>query len=194
MPMLQLKRSILVFAGLSIICGLIYPLIITAVSQTVFPWQSNASIIKKGDIIIGSRLIGQQFTRPDYFHGRPSATDPPYDASNSTGSNLAPSSVKLLEQVKVRIEQVRKENGLPANTPVPADLVLASASGLDPHISVEAALLQAPRIARERKILQSVIEKIVQQNTENPFLEIWGMRRVNVLQLNIALDSINVQR
>ena len=159
--MLQLKRSILVFAGLSIICGLIYPLVITAVSQAIFPRQSNAGIIKKGDIIIGSRLIGQQFTRPEYFHGRPSATDPPYDASNSSGSNLAPSSAKLLEQVKARIEQVRKENGLPANMPVPADLVLASASGLDPHISVEAALLQVPRIARERKIPQSEIEKIV---------------------------------
>ncbi len=190
--MLQLKRSILVFAGLSIICGLIYPLIITAVSQTVFSRQSNASIIKKGDIIIGSRLIGQQFNRPEYFHGRPSAIDPPYDASNSTGSNLAPSSAKLLEQVKARIEQVRKDYGLPSNVPVPADLVLASASGLDPHISVEAALLQVPRIARERKISQSVIKKIVHQNTENPFLGIWGMRRVNVLRLNIDLDSIRV--
>lgn len=190
--MLQLKRSILVFAGLSIICGLIYPLVITAISQAIFPRQSNAGIIKKGDIIIGSRLIGQQFTRPDYFHGRPSATDPPYDAGNSTGSNLAPSSAKLLEQVKVRIEQVRKENGLPANMPVPADLVLASASGIDPHISVEAALLQAPRIAGERKIPEYLIEKIVHQNTENPFLEIWGMRRVNVLKLNIDLDRIKI--
>ena len=192
--MLQLKRSILVFAGLSIICGLIYPLIITAVSQTVFPRQSNAGIIKNGDVIIGSRLIGQQFTRPEYFHGRPSATDPPYDASNSSGSNLAPSSAKLLEQVKVRLEQIRKENGLPSNLPVPADLVLASASGLDPHLSVEAALLQVPRISRGRKTPESVIEKIVGQNTENPFLGIWGMKRVNVLQLNIALDSIKVQR
>jgi K+-transporting ATPase ATPase C chain len=192
MPMLQLKRSILVFAGLSIICGLIYPLIITAVSQTIFPHQSNAGIIKRGDIIIGSRLIGQQFTRPEYFHGRPSATDPPYDAGNSSGSNLAPSSAKLLEQVKARIEQVRHDYGLPANMPVPADLVLASASGLDPQISLESALLQAPRIAGERKIPQSEIEKIVQQNTENPLLGIWGMRRVNVLQLNIALDSIRI--
>ena len=190
--MLQLKRSILAFAGLSIICGLIYPLGITALSQAIFPWQSNAGIIKKGDIIIGSELIGQQFSRPEYFHGRPSATDPSYDASNSSGSNLAPSSAKLLEQVKARLEQVRKENGLPANMPVPADLVLASASGLDPHISVEAALLQVPRIARERKIPQSVIEKIVYKNIENPFLDIWGMRRVNVLRLNIDLDSIKV--
>lgn len=192
--MLQLKRSILVFAGLSIICGLIYPLGITAVSQALFPRQSNASIIKNGDIVIGSQLIGQLFTHAEYFHGRPSATDPPYDASNSSGSNLAPSSAKLLEQVNVRLEQIRKENGLSSNMPVPADLILASASGLDPHISAEAALLQAPRISRERKIPQSVIEKIVEQNVENPFLGIWGMQRVNVLRLNIALDSIKVQR
>jgi K+-transporting ATPase ATPase C chain len=192
--MLQLKRSILVFAGLSVICGLIYPLGITAVSQAIFPRQSNVSVIKNGDIVIGSHLIGQLFTRAEYFHGRPSATDPPYDASNSSGSNLAPSSVKLLEQVKVRLEQIRQENGLPSNMPVPADLILASASGLDPHISAEAALLQAPRISKERKIPQSVIEKIVEQNVENPFLGIGGMQRVNVLRLNIALDSIKVQR
>lgn len=192
--MLQLKRSILVFLGLSIICGLIYPLGVTLTSQAVFPRQSNASAIKNGDIVVGSQLVGQLFTRPEYFHGRPSAIDRPYDASNSLGSNLAPSSAKLLEQVNVRLEQIRKENGLPSDRPVPADLVLASASGLDPHISVEAALLQVPRIARERKIPQAVIEKIVLQKTENPFWGFWGMKRVNVLQLNIALDSVQVQR
>jgi K+-transporting ATPase ATPase C chain len=192
--MLQFKRSVLVFAGLSIICGLIYPLAITAVSQVIFPRQSNASIIKHGGKIIGSELIGQQFTRLDYFHGRPSAINPSYDASNSSGSNLAPSSAKLLEQVKARVEQVRKENSLPSNMMLPADLVLASASGLDPDISAEAAWLQAPRIARERKIPESVVEKIIHQNTENPFLGIWGMPHVNVLRLNIALESIAVQR
>jgi K+-transporting ATPase ATPase C chain len=192
--MLQLKRSILVFMGLSIICGLIYPLGITAVSQAVFPRQSNASIVKNGDLVIGSQLIGQLYTHPEYFHGRPSAIDPPYDASNSMGSNLAPSSAKLLDQVKGRIELVRRENGLPSNMPIPADLVLASASGLDPHISVDAARLQAPRIAGQRKIPQAVIEKIIEQKTEKPLLGIWGSERVNVLQLNIALESIGVQR
>ena len=192
--MLQLKRSILVFTGLSIICGLIYPLTITVVSQVIFPQKSNASVIKKGDVVIGSELIGQLFTRPEYFHSRPSAIDPPYDASNSSGSNLAPSSAKLLEQVKTRVEQVRRENSLSLNIPIPADLVLASASGLDPDIGVEAALLQTPRIARERNISESVVEKIIHQNTENPFLGIWGMPHVNVLQLNIALESIAVQR
>jgi len=192
--MLQLKRSILVFAGLSIICGLIYPLAMTAVSQTVFPRQSNASIINRGDVVIGSKLIGQSFSRPEYFHGRPSAVDPPYDANNSSASNLAPSSAKLLKQVQGRIELVRRENGLPSNLPIPADLVLASASGLDPHISIGAARLQASRIAGERKISQSVVEKIIHQYTEGPLLGIWGMERVNVLQLNIALESIAVQR
>jgi K+-transporting ATPase ATPase C chain len=192
--MMQLKRSILVFAGLSIICGLIYPLTITVVSQVIFPQKSNASVIKKGDVIVGSEIIGQQFTRPEYFHGRPSAIDPPYDASNSSGSNLAPSSAKLLEQVKARVEQARKENSLPSNIQIPADLVLASASGLDPDISAEAAVIQAWRIARERKIPESVVEKIIHQNTENPFLWIWGMPHVNVLRLNIALESIAVQR
>ena len=192
--MLQLKRAILVFAGLSILCGLIYPLGMTAMSQVIFPRQSNASLIKQNDVVIGSALIGQQFTRSEYFHGRPSATDPPYDASNSSASNLAPSSAKLLEHVKGRIELVRMENGLPPHAPVPADLLLTSASGLDPHISAEAAQIQVPRIAGARKIPQSVIEKIIHQNTEGPFLGLWGMERVNVLQLNIALESSAVQR
>lgn len=192
--MLQVKRSLLVFAGLSLICGLVYPLIITAISQIMFFAESNAGIIKKGDIIIGSQQIGQLFTGPKYFHGRPSATDPPYDASNSGGSNLAPSSAKLLGQVKTRIEQVRRENRLPSNTPIPADLVLASASGLDPHISVDAALLQVPRIAQERKITLLDIEKMVNQNTQHPFLGIWGKERVHVLNLNIALDNFKIQQ
>jgi K+-transporting ATPase ATPase C chain len=110
------------------------------------------------------------------------------------GSNLAPSSAKLLDQVKGRIELVRRENGLPSNMPIPADLVLASASGLDPHISVDAALLQAPRIAGQRKIPQAVLEKIIEQKAEKTLLGIWGSERVNVLQLNIALESIGVQR
>lgn len=192
--MLQLKRAILVFAGLSILCGMIYPLGVTALSQVIFPRQSNASLIKQSNVVMGSALIGQQFTSPEYFHGRPSATDPPYDASNSSASNLAPSSAKLLEQVKGRIELVRRENGLPPQAPVPAELVLTSASGLDPHISAEGAQIQALRIAEARKIPQSVIEKIISQNTEGPLLGLWGMKRVNVLQLNIALEHIAVQR
>jgi K+-transporting ATPase ATPase C chain len=188
--MIQIKRSLLVFFGLSLICGLIYPLVITIISQSIFPKESNGSLLKNGDHIIGSQLIGQQFISPKYFHGRPSATDPPYDASNSGGSNLAPSSAKLIEQVKARVASVHKENGLTSNVPVPADLVLTSASGLDPHISPAAALLQVPRVAKERKIEKYDLQKVIQQNTEQSFLGLWGKERVNVLTLNLAIDGI----
>ncbi len=187
--MLQLKRSLLAFLWLSLICGLIYPLVITIIAQTVFSEKSNGSIIKHGNQIMGSQLIGQLFTSPQYFHGRPSATDPQYDASNSGGSNLAPSNAKFITQVHARIEQVRTENGLPLNTPVPADLVLTSASGLDPHISPVSAELQMRRIAKERKIPEVELEKMIRQNTEQPLLGIWGKERVNVLLLNLALDD-----
>jgi len=192
--MLQLKRSLLAFVWLSIICGLIYPLVITMIAQTVFPEKSNGSIIKHGKQIMGSQLIGQLFISPQYFHSRPSATDPQYDASNSGGSNLAPSSAKLIALVQARVGQARAANGLSANAPVPADLVLTSASGLDPHISPLSAALQIKRIADARKITEADLEKIIQQNTEQPLLEIWGKERVNVLELNIALDGIKVQR
>jgi len=189
--MLQLKRSLLVFLGLSLICGLAYPLSIMAISQIIFSSESNAGITKSGERIIGSKLIGQQFTNQKYFHGRPSATDPPYDAGNSGGSNMAPTNAKFIEQVMVRVEQVRRENSLAPGALVPADLVLASASGLDPHISVDSALLQVHRIAKERKIAEADLEKIIRRNIEQPFLGFWGQERVNVLQLNLQLDIIN---
>ena len=192
--MLQLKRSLVVFLWLSLICGLIYPLVITMIAQTLFPEKSNGSLIKYGKQIMGSQLIGQLFISPQYFHSRPSATDPQYDASNSGGSNLAPSSAKLIALAQARVGQARAENGLSANAPVPADLVLTSASGLDPHISPLSAALQIKRIADVRKITEADLEKIIQQNTEQPLLEIWGKERVNVLELNIALDGIKVQR
>jgi potassium-transporting ATPase KdpC subunit len=187
--MLQFKRSLLAFVGLSVICGLIYPLMVTIISQTVFPEQSSGSIIKREKQIIGSQLIGQQFTSPGYFHGRPSAFDPQYDASNSGGSNLAPTSAKLLAQVQASVAQIRRENGLPSDVAVPADLVLTSASGLDPHISPLSAALQVKRIAGERKMAEPDVEKIIHQNTQYPLLGMWGKERVNVLQLNLALDN-----
>lgn len=193
-PMLQFKRSLLVFIWLSVICGLIYPLTITAVSQVIFSEQSNGSIITKGNRIVGSQLIGQQFISPKYFYGRPQASDQPYDASNSGGSNLAPTSAKLIGQVQARVSQVRKENGLLSEVQVPADLVLTSASGLDPHISPQSAMIQVKRIAVERKMAETDIEKIVHQNTEYPLLGIWGKERVNVLKLNLALDEIKSGR
>lgn len=188
--MLQLKRSVVVFLWLSLICGLIYPLVITIIAQTVFSAKSNGSVIKNGHQIMGSQLIGQRFTSPKYFHGRPSATDPQYDASNSGGSNLAPSSAKLIALAQTRVGQARMENGLSAGTPVPADLVLASASGLDPHISPASAELQARRIAGIRKIPEAELEKMIRQYTELPLLGIWGQERVNVLMLNMALDGV----
>lgn len=192
--MLQLKRSLLAFLWLSLICGLIYPLFITIIAQTVFAEKANGSVIKHGNQIMGSQLIGQLFTNSKYFHGRPSATDPQYDASNSGGSNLAPTSAKLLAQVQARVSQIRKGNGMLSEDAVPADLALTSASGLDPHISPLSAAIQVKRIAGERKMPQTDIEKIIHQNTQYPLLGIWGKERVNVLQLNLALDGIKVQR
>jgi potassium-transporting ATPase KdpC subunit len=192
--MLQLKRSLLVFTGLSLICGLIYPLAITAISQRVFPGEANGGIIKNGEQIVGSRLVGQLFTSPKYFQGRPSASDPQYDAGNSGGSNLAPSNARLIAQAATRVERIRIINRLSSDAPIPADLVLASGSGLDPHISPMAAALQIERIAAERNIPPAAVKKIIQQNTEQPLLGIWGKERVNVLQLNLALDGIKTGR
>jgi potassium-transporting ATPase KdpC subunit len=192
--MLKFKRSLLAFVWLSVICGLIYPLTMTVISQAVFPEQANGSMIKNGNKIMGSQLIGQQFTSPKYFHGRPSATDPQYDASNSGGSNLAPTSAKLIAQAQARVSRIRKENGLLPEATVPADLVLTSASGIDPHISPLSAAIQVKRIAGERKMPEADIEKIIHQNTQYPLLGMWGKERVNVLQLNLALDGIKVQR
>lgn len=182
------------FCGLLLICGLIYPMVVTITAQTVFTEKANGSIIKNGNQIMGSKLIGQLFTRPGYFHGRPSASDPQYDASNSGGSNLAPSNAKFIAQAQARIEQLRAENGLPLHSSVTADLALTSASGLDPHISPESAAIQVHRIAGERNIPETKLKKIILQNTEKPLLGIWGKERVNVLLLNLALDGLEQKR
>ena len=182
-------RSLLVFVVFSLLCGLIYPLCITAVSQLLFSWRANGSLLSSQKQIVGSELIGQMFKGPQYFHGRPSATEPAYNASGSTGSNFGPANAKFLQDVKDRIEAVRLANGVPSDTPIPADLVLASASGLDPHISVEAAMLQVKRIAKERKLTESAVERIVRGYIEHRFAGVWGQPRVNVLKLNLALDA-----
>jgi len=187
--MRQVKHAILVFVVFSVLCGFVYPLFMTAVSQFLFPWRSNGSIIISGNQILGSELIGQMFKSPKYFHGRLSATDPAYNASGSMGSNLGPSNAKFLVEVMKRIEQVRNENELSSHTPIPPDLVLASASGLDPHISIESAMLQVTRIGKERGLSKSEVEKIVRQHIEHPLLGIWGQPRVNVLKLNLAMDK-----
>jgi K+-transporting ATPase ATPase C chain len=188
--MRHIKQAILVFVIFSVLCGLIYPLFMTAVSQFLFPWRSNGSIITSDNQVFGSELIGQRFKSPKYFHGRPSATDPAYNASASSGSNFGPSNAKFFEDVMKRIEQVRNENGLPSNVPIPADLVLASGSGIDPHISVESAMFQVRRIAKERGLSEPEVGKIVSGLVEHRLLGIWGQPRVNVLKLNLAMDKL----
>lgn len=192
--MLQFKRALLIFLGLFLICGLIYPLAVTIVAQTMFNEKANGSVIKNGKQIAGSRFIGQLFTSPQYFHGRPSATDPQYDAANSGGSNLAPSNAKLIALVGERVQQVRAQNGLPPDASVPADLVLTSASGLDPHISPESAAVQVSRVAGERHIPEGELDKMIRQNTEKPLLGLWGKERLNVLLLNLALEGLEPKR
>jgi len=192
--MRHVKQAILVFVVFSVLCGLLYSLFMTTVSRFLFPWRSNGSIITSGNQILGSELIGQKFNNPKYFYGRPSATDPAYNASASTGSNFGPSNAKFIEEVKKRVEQVRNENGLSSNIPIPADLVLASSSGLDPHISIESAMLQVKRIARERGLPEPEVEKVVNQHIERRLLGIWGQTRVNVLKLNLGMDRLKGER
>lgn len=190
MNMLQLRRALILFVSLSLLCGLVYPLAMTMVAQVFFPQRANGSLVTVGSRVAGSELIGQMFASPAYFHGRPSAAEPPYNASGSAGSNLGPSSARLMEQVRARVEKVRRENGMASDAPVPADLVLASASGLDPHIRPESALLQIPRIARERQLPESDVASLLSGHVEKPFLGLWGRERINVLRLNMDLDHL----
>lgn len=188
-----LRPALTLFVTLSLITGLLYPLAVTGVAQTAFPHQANGSLITQGGKAVGSELIGQSFTEPGHFWGRPSATAPmPYNASASGGSNLGPTNPALVEAVKARIEALRAAD--PGNTqPVPVDLVTASASGLDPHISPAAAAYQTERVARARSLPVAQVQALVQQHTENPWLGVLGEPRVNVLALNLALDALPKQ-
>ena len=193
--MSQVKRAVIVFLSFSFLCGLVYPLMITAIAQALFPHRAGGSLVMVDGRVAGSELIGQTFREPGYFHGRPSATAPAYNASASSGSNLGPTNAKLLEQVKERIGKVRSENDLASfDAPVPADLVLTSASGLDPHISPASAMLQVQRVASERGLPESEIESLVSRHVEWPLLGVWGRERVNVLKLNTALDKLKQER
>jgi potassium-transporting ATPase KdpC subunit len=184
--MKEFKRAALVFLVFSIITGLAYPLIITGLSQTFFPYKANGSLVRVGDRTVGSELVGQKFSSTRYFHGRPSAND--YDASNSGGTNFGPASEKYLAEVVGRIKAIRTENGLSSEASVPADLVLASGSGLDADISLEAAVLQAPRVARARGLPADRVMNTVQTMAEHVYPKGWA--RVNVLKLNLALDRL----
>jgi potassium-transporting ATPase KdpC subunit len=195
----EIRPAIVVLLALTLITGLVYPLVMTGVAGLIFPRQAQGSLIERDGKVVGSELIGQVFTSDKYFHGRPSATtapDPkdatktipaPYNAANSGGSNLGPSNKALIDRVQGDIDALKKEN--PA-APVPADLVTTSASGLDPHISPDAALFQVPRIAKARNLPEDRIRQLVEDNAEGRFLGLLGEPRVNVLLLNLALDRM----
>jgi K+-transporting ATPase ATPase C chain len=184
----QTKICFLIFVTLSILTGLIYPAVITGIARLVFPEQANGSLIRKNGSIVGSRLIGQQFEDPKYFWGRLSATAPAYNASASSGSNLGPANPKLKDAVLARLKKLQSAD--PNNhLPVPVDLVTASASGLDPHISIAAANYQMSRVARARGIPKEKLEELIRRHTTGRFLGLLGEPVVNVLQLNLALDA-----
>jgi len=188
----EVKPAVLLFLAFSLLTGLVYPLIITGAVQTTMPERADGSLIVVDGHVIGSELIGQSFSGPGYFHGRPSAVS--YAANGSGASNLGPTSSRLMDEVHRNVEQVRMENNLPQNTPVPADLVQASASGLDPHISMDGSLLQVPRIAKARGLPESEVKLLVYQTVEPAQFGILGQERVNVLKLNLALDDLTKRR
>jgi K+-transporting ATPase ATPase C chain len=184
----QLKICVLLFVSLTLLTGLAYPLLMTVFAQLVFPEKANGSLIKKGETIVGSRLIGQEFNDPRYFWGRLSATGPAYNAAASSGSNYGPMNPKLMEAVQSRLKQLRAAD--PQNaSPVPVDLVTASASGLDPHISPAAARYQKPRIARLRNMPEQQVQELIDRYTTERVLGCLGEPVVNVLELNLALDE-----
>jgi K+-transporting ATPase ATPase C chain len=198
----ELRPAIVMMVCFTVLTGLAYPLAMTGVAQALFPHQANGSLIEKDGKVIGSSLIGQNFDKPGYFHGRPSATtdtdpkDPtktvpaPYNAANSGGSNAGPTSKALIERVRGDVEKLEKEN---PGVPVPVDLVTTSASGLDPDITPAAALFQVPRVARQRGIPENRLRELISANTDGRFLGVIGEPRVNVLALNMALDALGTR-
>jgi K+-transporting ATPase ATPase C chain len=194
----EIRPAIVILLALTLITGLVYPLAITGIAGLLFPYQAQGSLVRQGNTVVGSALIGQQFLSDRYFHGRPSATtapdpaDPtksvpaPYNAANSGGSNLGPSNKALIDRVQGDIAALKKDN---PSDPIPPDLVTTSGSGLDPDISPEAALFQVPRVAKARNMPEDRLRQIVNEHVQARFLGLLGEPRVNVLALNMALDA-----
>lgn len=184
-------RAFVLFLVLACITGVIYPLVVTGITNLVFPAQAQGSLLYKNGKVIGSALIGQDFSDAGYFHGRPSsAGENGYDGTSSGGTNWGPTNKNLINTLKERANQVRAANGLESTAPIPSDLVTASASGLDPHISRPAANLQIARVARTRNISEHQVKSLVEKYTEQPQFGFLGEPRVNVLKLNLALDTL----
>jgi potassium-transporting ATPase KdpC subunit len=195
----EIRPAIVVLVALTLITGLAYPLAMTGIAAVIFPYRAQGSMVESNGTVVGSELIGQVFTDDKYFHGRPSATntpdpkdptktiDAPYNAANSGGSNLGPSNKALIDRVQGDLDKLKQEN---PSASVPIDLVTTSGSGLDPHISPEAALFQVPRIAKARNLPEDRIRQLVADRTEGRLLGLLGEPRVNVLLLNLALDHL----
>jgi K+-transporting ATPase ATPase C chain len=187
--MSQLRPAVVMLLLFTLLTGVAYPLIVTGIAQAAFPAQANGSLVVEGGKVRGSALIGQPFDAPESFWSRPSATSPAYNAALSSGSNLGPSNRALHDSVKARVEALRAAD--PGNTaPVPVDLVTASGSGLDPHISPAAALYQVPRVARVRGLAEERVRKLVEERVEGRALGVLGEPTVNVLLLNLALEKL----
>jgi K+-transporting ATPase ATPase C chain len=195
----ELRPALVLIVLFTIITGLIYPFVITGIAQVAFPHQANGSLVEQDGKVVGSELMGQAFSSDNYFHGRPSATvapdpadstktvDAPYNAANTAGSNLGPTSKTLIERITKDVEERKGQN---PNAPVPTDLVTASGSGLDPHISPDAALFQVPRIAKARNLPEQRLRQLVNEHIKGRTLGLLGEPRVNVLALNMALDRL----
>jgi potassium-transporting ATPase KdpC subunit len=186
----EIRGAVFATLVLALVCCGVYPLVVFGISQALFYEKANGSlIVDQTNTVRGSKLLAQAFTAEKYFHPRPSAAGNGYDAANSGGSNLGPTSQKLNDAIKDRIDAYRKENGLGGNEPVPADAVTASGSGLDPHISLQNAQLQTARVAKARGLNEDKVRELVEQNTDGRDLGVFGDPGVNVLKLNLALDE-----